>query len=274
MTSTDSAQFSGVLAAMLLAAIAAALAIRPDPGRRLGNVSYAEASKRAWGRRRLIGVSAVGGSLACIAILGPSRGLLGAAGACVAGVLAELLAAQQVARRAARRRAAVARAARVLAGQLRIGQVPTTALRSAAEDCPPLERAAATIAIGGDVAAALRAVATDPGHEGLNDVSMAWELSERSGAPIADLMSQVSAGLREREETGRTVAAELAGPRASGRLLACLPLIGLGMGKLSGGDPVHFLFGTLPGHACILAGVLLAGSGVLWTEQLADKAQR
>lgn len=168
----------------------------------------------------------------------------------------------------------VVRSCEVVAGQLRIGQVPAVALRDAASDCALLEKVAATAAIGGDAAAALRQVAAaEPAAQGFVWLARAWELSERSGAPIADAAQSVSAGLRARQATAAMVASELAAPRATGRLLAVLPLIGLAMGVVSGGDPVRFLVGTFAGQVCVLGGVLLACAGVLWTERLADSVE-
>lgn len=257
----------------LVAGAAAALLVGADPGRRLGHVTPVVRSHRRWTRGSALASGAVGVSLFAVIVLGLSTGLLVCAVAVAGAVMAQLLLARHDLVLRSGRRRAVSRAARVLAGQLRLGQVPTVALSSAASDCPPLERAAATLAIGGDVSAALREVGREPGHEGLVTLAMAWELSERSGAPIAALSRQVSDGLRVQDESRAQVAAELAGPRASGRLLATLPLIGLAMGRFAGGDPFHFLTGSLAGHLCILAAVVLAGVGVLWTERLADVAQ-
>lgn len=165
----------------------------------------------------------------------------------------------------------VAHAMQTVAGQLRIGAVPGVALASAATDSPCMERAAATLAIGGDVGEALRTAGEDPGREGLVSLARAWELGERTGAPIAQLALQVSDQVRRESAARRLVDAELAGPRATARLLACLPLVGILMGRVSGGDPVGFLTGTLLGQACLAGGVLLACAGVLWTEHMAHR---
>lgn len=258
----------------LCAAAATVLLVSPNPARRLEHLSVAPHQQHVWGRSTVTALAVLGCCVVALALFGLSDGLLVDAGVVAAGVVLHLLLARRDEKQRSQRRQDVSRAARVLSGQLRIGQVPTTALQSAASDCPPLERAAATLAIGGDAAVALRDVARQPGHEGLATLAMAWELSERSGAPIASLSRQVSDGLRAQDETRTQVDAELSGPRASGRLLAALPLLGLGMGRLAGGDPFHFLAGTLPGHACVLGGVLLACAGVLWTEHLAVSVQK
>ncbi|MEL4358315.1 MULTISPECIES: type II secretion system F family protein [unclassified Luteococcus] len=177
--------------------------------------------------------------------------------------------------RAERRRrlaaADVAHATQTVAGQLRIGAVPSVALVSAATDSPCMERPAATQAIGGDVGRALRVAGDQPGRDGLVSLARAWELGERTGAPIAELALQVSDQIRQESAARRLIDAELAGPRATARLLAFLPVVGILMGRLSGGDPVGFLTRSLPGQLCLTGGVLLACAGVLWTEHMARR---
>lgn len=258
---------------LMLAVSAALLLVPAHPGRRLAATGRPRTSGRPLAPLGLLRAVLVG----CVLVTGavaPRASVLVAAAAVGVATSAQVVLDRHGARAATARRGEVARAARVLAGQLRVGQVPTVALRSAALDCPPLERAAAAQAVGGDVGAALREAARRRGYEGLVDLAMAWELAERAGAPIAALALRVSSSLAEVEQNRAAVAAELASPRASGRLLAALPLLGLAMGTLAGGEPLGFLLGTLPGQFCVLGGVGLAAAGVLWTEQLANRASR
>lgn len=161
----------------------------------------------------------------------------------------------------------------LVAGQLRVGQVPGAALATAARDCVWLERAAATQRIGGDVPRALTEVANQPGHEGIAALARAWELAERTGAPMAELTAQVGERIRAERATHEVVQAELAGPRATARLLAGLPLVGVAMGRVAGGQPLQFLLHTTLGLACLAGGVVLACVGVLWSEQMAHAAE-
>ena len=259
--------------AVLSAVVSVALMVGRAPERRLAEgrgTPRPRRRSRAW----MIGQGVALVGLTGAVVVGLSASLLVVAAATALGVTAHVILTRRDARIAANRSHDVARACRVLAAQLRIGQVPSVALRSAALDCPPLERPAATQAIGGDVAGALREVGRAPGYDGLRDLAMAWTLAERSGAPIAYLATRVSGSLRTLEANRAAVSAELAAPRASGRLLAALPALGLAMGTVTGGDPLRFLLTSLPGRACVLGGVLLASAGVLWTEHLADRAAR
>ncbi|HEX8510882.1 MAG TPA: type II secretion system protein, partial [Propionibacteriaceae bacterium] len=65
------------------------------------------------------------------------------------------------------------------------------------------------------------------------------------------------------------IAGELAAPRATGKIMAVLPLCGLGMGYLLGGDPGGYLLSSPWGWGCLVGGVTLAAAGVLWIDKLA-----
>ena len=260
-----------VPAAIALTALAAALLVPAAPERRLS--TRANRGQRGVGTLALLRLM-LAVFVAGVLGLGLPRPLLVVSLAVALGAVAQVVLQRRQARRRAARRREVARACRVLAAQLRVGQVPASALRSAALDCPPLERAAAAQAIGADVAATLREAGSEPGYRGLVDLAMAWELAETAGAPIATLATRVSSSLRELEENTGLVTAELASPRASGRLLATLPLLGLALGTVAGGEPLRFLVDSPAGQICVLSGVGLAAIGVLWTERLADRAAR
>ena len=75
------------------------------------------------------------------------------------------------------------------------------------------------------------------------------------------------------QELASTVAVELAASRAASRLLAVLPVAGIGLGYGFGGDPVAFLTETR-WAACLVVAVALAVAGLWWTDALADRASR
>jgi tight adherence protein B len=78
--------------------------------------------------------------------------------------------------------------------------------------------------------------------------------------------------MRAAEAQRRAIEAELAGPRASAQLLAVLPLVGVGFAAALGAHPVHVLLHTPVGVGCLLAGLLLDATGVLWTRRLVSAA--
>ena len=201
-------------------------------------------------------------------------GAAGAAGCFAAGLtFATVLVVWR--RHAARRgslanSAAVAVASRLLAGLLRLGHVPSSALRAAAQECPLLGEVVAVEQVGGAVAPVLRRLGTRPGAGGLAELGAAWELAERTGASLGATLDALADRLAAIAVVTDIVSAELAAPRATGRLLAVLPLAGLLLGYSLGGDPVAFLAGSTAGQVCLVAGVVLGCAGVLWTERIAD----
>jgi tight adherence protein B len=111
------------------------------------------------------------------------------------------------------------------------------------------------------------------GAEGLRLLAACWRIGvERGGAP-ASVIEALADALRDEEAHRGAIAAQLAGPRATARLLAGLPLLGLGMAAALGARPLAFLFGTVPGMACLVVGVGLDVLGLWWTRRLARAAE-
>ncbi|WP_143483650.1 type II secretion system F family protein [Propionicimonas paludicola] len=192
----------------------------------------------------------------------------------IAGTAAHLARTQLQRRRAARDEAEVVSACRLLVGLLRVGQVPGGALQLAAAESPVLAEAAAAQRAGGSVAEVLRAGAVRPGQAGLSELAVAWELAERTGASMTSALDSVVERQAAASGVAEVVASELAAPRATGRLLAVLPLAGLALGFAVGGDPLSFLLGSMVGQVSLTAGVTLACVGVLWTDWLARPGVR
>ncbi|MDR0416401.1 MAG: hypothetical protein LBH76_03630, partial [Propionibacteriaceae bacterium] len=135
----------------------------------------------------------------------------------------------------------VAQACRVIDSLLSQGHVPLRALIAAAEDCPVIGPAAAVARLGSDVTPMLRELGARPGAGGLLEVARAWEVTERTGAPLHGTLVRVKASLAAQAELAAVIAQELAAPRATGQILAVLPVVGLGLGYFVGGDPIDFL---------------------------------
>jgi len=163
----------------------------------------------------------------------------------------------------------VAHGCQVLASQLAVGRVPTEALDAAAQDCPVFARGRSASRLGGDVVATWREQAGDPGHHGLLDLARAWQVSELTGAPMAEVLARVASSLARQRRLDGVLGAELAAPRATAQLLAVLPAVGVALGFGLGGDPASFLLEHPLGQSCLAAGVALACSGVVWVERIA-----
>ena len=174
-----------------------------------------------------------------------------------------------------RRHGEVAEACLLLASILRSGVGARQALETAAAQWPDLLAAAAgRAAIGGDVPAALRDASTTPGYGALAGVAAGWEVSERTGATLSDVLVAVADSLRGEAAVGREADAQLATVRATSRLLALLPVGTLLL--LSGGSSAatDFLLGSPAGIACMAAAASLVGCGVWWIRRLARSAIR
>lgn len=194
--------------------------------------------------------------------------------AVVAGTAVWVARGSRADRRQMRERSDTARAARTLALLLQAGEIPHLALAGAASDCPVLAPAAVTDRLGGDVGAALEELGRHPGRAGLARVSAAWRVSERTGAPIALVLARVAENLRQERHLASVVAAELAAARASGRIMALLPFVAIAMGTVVGADPISFLLGSWLGEVALLAGVVLAAAGVVWTERISRSGEQ
>jgi tight adherence protein B len=103
-------------------------------------------------------------------------------------------------------------------------------------------------------------------------VAAVWTVSERSGAPAADVLDRVEQDLRATERLRREVTAQLAGARSTAALLAVLPLLGIGLGAAMGARPLHVLFGTGWGQVALLVGAGLDALGLMWTARIVAAA--
>jgi tight adherence protein B len=208
-----------------------------------------------------------------VGLSGHPRGAVVAGAALLVTFTAIRLIAQYRGRRSAlSRRADVAHACTVLASYLRVGQVPSAALAIAAADCEVLGEGHRAHTLGGDVVTVWRQQARHAGRQGLLELARAWQASVETGAPMSSTLDQVAASLSADQSLRGVVNSELAAARATSKVMAALPLCGIGIGYLLGGDPARWLLAGPAGWACLLAGVLLGCAGVLWIEALARGA--
>ena len=159
-----------------------------------------------------------------------------------------------------------------LASELRGGQPLSTALTNAAGSPPVWPATLAALRLDGDVSEALTLDAAN--HPVLASLAACWQVSSTSGNGLAIAVDRLAASARSSEEIRVELESQLAGPRATARMLATLPLIGLAMGIMMGADPLGWLTGTAIGVLCLAAGVALTGAGIFWTSRIAETVER
>ncbi len=110
-------------------------------------------------------------------------------------------------------------------------------------------------------------------RERLHDLQLSLRMSESAGAPLATSLERAAEHAEERIDALLGRQSALAAPRATGRILSWLPLLGLGLGVLMGSDPVGVLTGSILGALTGLLGLGLALAGRRWTAALVHRAE-
>jgi tight adherence protein B len=220
---------------------------------------------------RVVGL-AVAGVLAFLLLLAVPPAVVAVAGAVLVILLAERR--RGAARLARWRRAeSLDEAVTAMAVDLRSGGTPAAALTAAARASPELFADAARAAgWGADPVPALRHSATLAGAESLRDVASAWEVASRTGCSLADVLDRLRHSVHAGLVTGREVAETLAPARATARVLAVLPIAGVGVGAAVGVDVPALLIGTTWGQACLAVAVGLVALGLWMVELIARRA--
>jgi tight adherence protein B len=175
-------------------------------------------------------------------------------------------------RRAARDRARTVQALGALAAELEAGGPPATALLTAGGDPSVWPTAAAAVPLGEDLVAAL--VQDADRRPPLRMLAACWQVSTASGSGFAEAVGRLASSARASEAVRVDLEGELAGPRATARMLCVLPAIGVGFGVMLGSDPLAWMLTSVPGLACLLTGLGLTIAGGVWTGRIAASVER
>ncbi len=161
-----------------------------------------------------------------------------------------------------------------IAAALQAGSPTPAALRRGAaaaeaagspEACSTLTAAAASADLGGDAVGALAEHCRDgPGAQ----LAAALALAGEVGAPPALLAVRLAGSVAARARAARAATVALAGARTTTRLLAALPLAGLGLAAAFGASAPAYLLDTPTGHACLLVAAGFEAAGLTWTRRL------
>lgn len=227
-----------------------------------GNVSR-RPRRAAWG---------AGGSVVVVLFLIGVRLAVSLAAGLVLTVLIQAGIGAGAARRARIDDAALARGLGVLEAELVTGAREDAALDAAAgvagRHGPLLREAAASTGYGEATADVLARSSS------LRPLAAAWRVRHACGAPLAEVVAQVSHDVDLQRKRQVAVNSALAGPRSSSALLAALPLVGMGLGTVMGARPFHFLFASGTGSLVLLVGVGLDVAGWSWTAAMVRRASR
>lgn len=166
-----------------------------------------------------------------------------------------------------------------LVAELRAGAHPVAAAESAARDASApadavLVAIAASARLGGDLTSVLdRFAANSPAVVPvLRPLVHAWSLAQRHGLPLADVLDAVRRDVAGRVRFAHKIKARMAGPRASGAVLAVLPLVGVLLGEAMGAHPVHVLLSVALGQGLLATGTTLICLGLYWIHRLTAQA--
>lgn len=169
------------------------------------------------------------------------------------------------------KRTKVLQALTALSSELLAGQAAARAVVNASEDPQVWPHALAAARTHGDVAAGLSADSSNAPV--LSHLAALWTLSSRSGIGLAESVSRLAASARRDEDVRVQLQAQLAGPRATARVLCFLPVIGLALGMLLGAQPLVWLLMTPLGWGCLALGILLTVTGLVWTQRIAHTVE-
>lgn len=140
---------------------------------------------------------------------------------------------------------------------------------------PTLGRAARAALLGISPVPVLRQAAQEASglHAMLwGDLAACVQASERSGAPLAGILGRYAQGLEAILDSRAARASALSGPQATVRLLAWLPLAGLGLGFLLGTNPLAVLAQSPLGWAAAGTGTVLGLAARFWSRRLLSRA--
>lgn len=94
------------------------------------------------------------------------------------------------------------------------------------------------------------------------------ELSERSGASLADVLERLAEDLENALVAQQAFDAAMAGPKATTKLLTWLPLVGFGFGMLLGIDVLGTIASSWAAQLSVLIGAVLWIANRIWCQRL------
>lgn len=208
-------------------------------------------------------------------LAGPVGGVAGAAGgpAALHGVLARRAAAVRVRAEEHLREAILALAAGVRGG-LSVRRAVEEASRDAG---PPLDealrRVVERLAVGERLEASLEDLAARLDLPDVRLVGTVLAVHARTGGDLPVMLEEVADVVGDRVRSRREVRALTAQGRASGAVLAVLPVAFVALLSGTGGEALGAFYRSPPGAALLLAGLVCDLLGFLWIRRIVRRAE-
>lgn len=137
-----------------------------------------------------------------------------------------------------------------------------------------LALAAARLRAGAEPATAWHGIEIADDGAPAATVHAARALAAELGAPLAELLDEVGAGVADDESAAAERRAALAGPASTGRILGWLPVAGTLLALVLGADVLGVARDGGAGTASVVGGIVLLLAGRAWSRALVRAAER
>jgi tight adherence protein B len=131
-----------------------------------------------------------------------------------------------------------------------------------------LRQFSAEIALGADSGTAFLGLISSIDNSDLDLIARAVVTSRETGADIREIMSTIGEAIRERAVIRRDLETQTVQARLSGRIVAGLPFLFLGLAALVSKSSIAVLLGTVPGLIMLVVAVVMNVAGFLWIRRI------
>jgi tight adherence protein B len=133
-----------------------------------------------------------------------------------------------------------------------------------------LRQFSAQTAMGTDSGSALLNLIESLGNADLDLIARAAVASRETGADISEIMGTIGEAVRERAVIRRDLQTQTVQARLSGRIVAGLPFLFLGLAALVSKSTLSVLLGTVPGLIMLAVAAVMNVIGFLWMRKILD----
>lgn len=105
------------------------------------------------------------------------------------------------------------------------------------------------------------------------ELGLHWALARDLGAPIAVSLNRLAEGLESNQQSQRNIHLAFETPRLTAKLIAWLPVAGIGLAQLLGLNPIGAVFSNTLALIAVLIGSALLFAGHYWSKRLLSDAK-